>query len=82
MSMSDKFEFAGTVVRVEGDGFGVVRFDSPHSANTHGYFSGSTMTSVLPLAHLKPGTHVFGTAVSSTNDFAEVKTIKIGSPVQ
>ena len=79
--MSDRFEFAGTVVRIEGDGFGVVRFDTPHSANTHGYFSESTMTSVLPLANLKPGTHVFGTAVSSTSDFAMVKTIKVGSPV-
>jgi hypothetical protein len=73
--MSDKFEFVGTVVRVEGDGFGVVRFDSPHSANTHGYFSESTMTSVLPLADLKAGTHVFGTAESGTSDFAMVRVI-------
>jgi len=81
MEMSDKFEFAGTVIRVEGDGFGIVRFDAPHSANTHGYFSVSTMDSVLPLANLKPGTHVFGTAESGTNDFAMVKTIKLASPV-
>jgi hypothetical protein len=75
--MSDTFTFAGTVVRVEGDGFGVVRFDEPHSANTHGFFSASTMDVELPIAALKPGLHVVGTAESGNTEFAEVKTLQV-----
>ena len=78
--MSDRFQFAGTVVRVEGDGFGVVRFDEPHTANTHGFFSTTSVDEDLPLAFLKPGVHVVGIAELGKDEFAEVKTVRIDSP--
>lgn len=80
--MSDKFDFAGTIVRVEGDGFGIVRFDTPQTSSTHGYFSESTIVSSLPLDHLRPGTHVSGTAETGNADVAQVKTIKVASPAK
>jgi hypothetical protein len=39
--MADQLRFAGTVVRVEADGFGIIKFDQPigRSGNTIGIFS-------------------------------------------
>lgn len=75
--MADKFNFLGTVVRVEQDGFGIVRFDGPLNANTHGFFSVTSSDMKLPLRFLKPGVHVAGTAQSSDKDLAEVTTLQL-----
>ena len=76
--MSDKLQFAGTVVRIEADGFGIIKFDSPigPSANTFGVFSNST-SSVLPFRDLRPGVHVVGTAEADERDLAAVKTVQV-----
>ena len=76
--MSDKPQFAGIVVRIEADGFGIIKFDSPigPSANTFGVFSNST-SSVLPFRDLLPGVHVVGTAEADERDLAAVKTVRV-----
>lgn len=78
--MSNNLPFAGTVVRIERDGFGIVRFDQPvgPSANTHGVFSAS-LSSSLPFRQLKPGVHVTGTAEADDRDLAAVKTLTVES---
>jgi hypothetical protein len=81
--MSDKCEFVGTVLRVEPDGFGIVKFRKPigRFANQLGMFSSTTST-VLPFSDLRPGVEVFGTAESDDHDLAAVKTLTVieGSP--
>jgi len=75
-SMADQFEFAGTVVRIEPDGFGIIKFDRPSgpSGNTFGVLSSSTSSS-LPFGTLRPGVHVAGTAEPDQRDAAAVKKI-------
>ncbi len=75
--MTERVQFAGTVVRVERDGFGVVEFDQAIGANTHGIFSVATSEPGLPFAQLKRGIHVTGTAEVDDRELAAVKTIKI-----
>lgn len=73
--MADQFKFAGTVVRVEADGFGIIKFDNPSpSGNTFGVFSSST-SSTLPFNTLRPGLHVAGTAEPDKRDAAAIRTI-------
>ena len=36
--MVERVDFAGKVVRIERDGFGVIEFDRSIGANTHGIF--------------------------------------------
>lgn len=76
--MSD-IQFSGTVVRVERDGFGVVRFDQPigEEANTHGVFSTTLTSSALPYRDLRPGVHVTGVAEVSKRDVAAVKVLRV-----
>lgn len=69
-------KFSGTVLRIETDGFGIVAFDQPVGANTHGVFS-TTISSTVPFSDLKPGVHVVGTAATSTSDFSAVKTLQV-----
>jgi hypothetical protein len=74
-------QFSGTIVRVEPDGFGVVRFDHPvgAQANSFGIFSGTISSSSLPYPDLKPGVRVFGVAEVDQNNVASVKVLKVGS---
>jgi hypothetical protein len=72
--------FKGTIVRIERDGFGIVRFDEPLGANTYGVFS-TTISSTLPFALLKRGVTVTGTAeTDNKRDLAAVKTLKVAPP--
>jgi hypothetical protein len=78
-TMGANLKFAGTVLRVELDGFAIVKFDEPvgPSANTHGLISISTGTASVPFAHLRPGIHVVGTAEADEHDLASIKTIRV-----
>lgn len=75
--MGDKVAFEGIVVRVEPDGFGVVKFDRAIGANTHGIISPSTSDPNLPFRDLKPGMHISGTAEASDEDLAAVRSVRI-----
>ena len=63
MSAMEKQNFTGTVLRIEPNGFGIIRFDVPigPSANAYGVFS-TTLGSTGPYKQLKPGVHVTGQA--------------------
>jgi len=74
--MSDKQDYSGVVIRVERDGFGIVQFDRPLGANTHGIFS-TVLGSTLPGKNLKEGQRVHGTAEVDTRDLAAVKTVVV-----
>jgi len=74
--MSDTLSFKGTIVRVERDGFGIIHFDAPLGANTHGVFS-TVISSTLPLSALKEGVRVRGVAEVDAHELAAVKTILI-----
>jgi hypothetical protein len=71
--------FSGTIVRIERDGFGVVRFDEPigAQANTHGFFSTRVTSAPLPYRDLKPGVHVIGIAEVGKRDLAAVKELRV-----
>lgn len=75
--MGEKVAFEGIVVRVEPDGFGVVKFDTALGANTHGIFSPSTSDADLPFRALKAGMHVTGTAEIGNEDLAAVRSVRI-----
>jgi peptidoglycan hydrolase-like protein with peptidoglycan-binding domain len=72
------WKFRGTVVRVEADGFGIIKFDGPigPSGNTVGVFSSST-SSMLPFRDLRPGVHVVGTAEVDERDVAAVTWVSV-----
>jgi hypothetical protein len=55
----ERQKFTGIVLRIEPDGFGIIKFDGPigPSGNTHGVFS-VTLGSTGPYRELKPGVHV------------------------
>jgi hypothetical protein len=76
--MAEECKFRGTVVRVEADGFGIIKFDHPigPSGNTFGVVSSSTSSS-MPLRDLRPGVHVVGTAEPDKRDAAAVRTLRI-----
>ena len=76
--MAEQLDFAGTIVRVEPDGFGIIKFDRPlgPSGNTFGVVSSSTSSSV-PLGGLSPGVHVVGTAEPDEREAAAVRTLII-----
>ena len=73
-------DFTGTILRIEPNGFGIVRFDAPvgPSANAYGVFS-TTLGSTAPYQELKPGVHVVGTATpeSDTRKLATVLDITL-----
>jgi hypothetical protein len=73
--------FTGKVVRIEADGFGIIQFDAPigPSANAFGIVTSST-TTISPLASLRPGVRVEGTAAADERDAASIKTFQIVSP--
>jgi hypothetical protein len=73
--MSDEKDYSGVVIRVERDGFGIVQFDQPLGANTHGVFS-SILGSTLP-AKVKEGQRVHGTAEVDARDLAALKTVLV-----
>jgi hypothetical protein len=76
--MADRRTFAGTVVRVEREGFGVVEFDQPLGANTHGIFSTSISEPAgVPYRELRKGMHVRGVAETDDKDLAAIKTLTI-----
>jgi hypothetical protein len=75
--MGNKVTFEGIVIRVEPDGFGVVKFDPAIGANTHGIFSPSTSDADLPFRDLKPGMHITGTAEIDHEDLAAVRSVRI-----
>jgi hypothetical protein len=74
--MANELKFEGTVLRIEPDGFGIVKFDKPigPSSNTFGIFSSSS-SSTLPFSALKPGVHVAGTAEADEHEAAAIRTI-------
>jgi len=75
-----RIEFSGTVVRIEADGFGIIKFDHPigPSSNTLGFFSSST-SSALPFDDLRPGAHVIGMAEADERDIAAIKQLVVTS---
>ena len=80
--MVEKSEtFTGVILRIEPNGFGVVKFDKPigPSANTHGIFS-STLSSSSHryVIKLHEGSHVSGVAETQSDPqkVAAVKTIE------
>jgi len=79
----EKQNFTGTVLRIEPNGFGIVRFDVPigPSANTHGVFA-VTLGSTAPYNQLKPGLQVVGEAKPEldTRKLATVETVRILLP--
>ena len=77
--MSAKVQFAGTVVRAEPGGFGIIHFDQPIGpmANTHGIVSRSVGTSTGTFSKLKPGVRVVGTAEADEHQLASVTTVVI-----
>jgi hypothetical protein len=72
--------FTGKVVRIEMDGFAIIKFDRPigPSSNIHGIVTSST-TSYSPFTALRPGTLVEGTAEADERDVASIKTFQIAS---
>jgi hypothetical protein len=72
--------FTGKVVRFEADGFGIIAFDHPigPSSNALGIVTSST-TSISPLAALRPGVEVEGTAEADERNVASIKTFQIVS---
>jgi hypothetical protein len=73
---NEQRRFSGTIVRVEPDGFGIVKFDQRVGANTHGFFS-TTIGSTVPFRQVKPGMHVSGFAEASDKELAAVKTLQL-----
>jgi hypothetical protein len=76
-SMAEELRFQGTVLRIEADGFGIIKFDHPigPSGNTFGVVSSSTSSS-QPLRDLRPGVHVVGTAEPDKRDAAAIRTLE------
>ena len=76
----EQWKFTGTVLRVEPNGFGIIRFDAPigPSANTHGVFS-VTLGSAGPYNELRPGVYVRGLASPEPDErkFATIKKIAL-----
>lgn len=77
--MGTKVNFAGTVVRTEPGGFGVIHFDNPvgPSANTHGIVSSSSGTVTVTFSKLRPGVRVVGTADVDEHDVATVTDVAV-----
>lgn len=75
--MSERVKFEGTVVRLERDGFGIIRFDEAIGSNTHGVFSSRTSDRDLPFRLLKRGMHVSGVAEVDGRDLAAVKSLDV-----
>jgi hypothetical protein len=78
--MNTKTEtFEGTIVRIEPNGFGVIKFDNPISTgNTHGILS-STVTSTNNYLSLPVGAHVTGQVQleSDPEKFAPITSITL-----
>ena len=76
--------FTGEIVRIEADGFGIVKFDHPigPSANALGIVTSST-TSISPFTDLRPGARVEGTAEGTAGaderNVAFIKTFQLVS---
>ena len=69
--------FKGTIVRIEPNGFGIIKFDNPiSSGNTHGIVS-TTFTSTNNYLSLPVGTHVTGQVEleSDSQKLAPITTI-------
>jgi hypothetical protein len=77
--MSDRLKFEGQVVRVEADGFGVVKFDQKIGANTHGVFSTDLSTFTTPIEKLRQGMHVVGTAEVDDKEIAAIRVMSASS---
>lgn len=75
--MSDLLKFAGKVVRVEANGFGIVEFDKSIRANTHGVFSTTLSEPTTPIADLAEGMHVSGVAEFDEKDLAAIRRLQI-----
>jgi hypothetical protein len=73
--------FKSEVVRVEADGFGIIKFDTAigPNANTFGIVTSST-TTISPFTSLRAGVRVEGTAYADDRDVASIKEFKIVSP--
>jgi hypothetical protein len=77
--MTDTIKFVGEVVRVEPDGFGIVRFHNPTDPtgpSKLGMFSNSTST-MVPFHELHPGVKVIGIADIDDHEFAAVRTLTV-----
>jgi hypothetical protein len=77
---SPRFSFTGRVVRIEADGFGIIKFDTAigPSANSFGVVTSST-TAISPFTSLHPGVRVEGTAIADERDVASIKEFRIVS---
>jgi hypothetical protein len=76
--MAEELKFEGTVLRVEADGWGIVKFNRAlgPSGNTFGIFS-TTSSSTLPFSTLKAGLHVAGTAEADEHEAATIRTLTV-----
>jgi hypothetical protein len=77
--MTSTLEFSGRILRIEPDGFALVKFDRPigPGAKTYGIISNSTNTASVSFSGLRPGLYVVGTAESDDRDLAAIKTIRV-----
>ncbi len=78
--MSDRIPFAGTIVRTEPGGFGIIHFDEPLGpcSNSYGIISSSTGTNVPTFTALRRGARVRGMAeADSRHELANVATFVI-----
>jgi hypothetical protein len=78
--MSARQKFEGEVVRVEPNGFGVVRFDHALGANTHGIFSTDLSQFGFAVEQIRTGMHVEGMAEVDEKDLAAIKVLTVACP--
>jgi hypothetical protein len=76
----DTYHFTGKVVRIEADGFAIIKFENPigPSSNNFGVVTSST-TSVSPLTSVHAGVKVIGRAEADQRDVASIKEFQIVS---
>ena len=76
----DTYDFTGKVVRIEADGFAVIKFENPigPSSNNFGVVTSST-TSVSHLRPVRAGVKVIGRAEADQRDVASIKEFQIVS---
>jgi hypothetical protein len=76
----DTYDFTGKIVRIEADGFAIIKFENPigPSSNNFGVVTSST-TSVSPLTSVHAGVTVVGKAEADQRDVASIKEFQIVS---
>lgn len=76
--MAERKQFTGEVVRIEANGFGVVRFEKALGANTHGVFSTDLSSFDYPVDKITQGMHVEGVADVDERAIAAIRLLSAG----